>query len=236
MLTILPKSYQKPACHTAQAAVGLVKDMERAVERYSRGMGHLREKLPLPGPPQIVLVTHRRDTAVLGRPFPEAVIQSSPPWGSTIPAPASWDSLPSQEPDVSLPPLLWIAQGCTFGCCRGVLGPWTNPLKVLFSLSSRRGFYNLLALYQTIYTCFVCPKPACMCAQDMPLAGTVEDTIQLYLSTPLGPGTAQISHTVVQHFMKASLLLLSVCTTFAAHAHSEFSLYRQHVASHKGSQ
>lgn len=84
-----------------------MKDIEHAVERYSRGMGHLRQQLPIPGPPQVVLVTHRRDVAMLGRSLacPETVAQTSPSWGSSVPAPASWDLLPAQQLEVR--PTMW---------------------------------------------------------------------------------------------------------------------------------
>ena len=79
-----------------QAAMELVTEVERAVERYCQGMGHLGRQLPLPGPPQMLLVTHRR----AGAAAPEAVVQGQPSWGSTVPAPASWDAASLTSPEV----------------------------------------------------------------------------------------------------------------------------------------
>lgn len=83
-------------------------EVERAVERYSQGVGHLGRQLPLPGPPQMLLVTHRRATAAatLGgdSAAAEAVVHAQPSWSTSIPAPASWDTLPSDTPEV--PPLI----------------------------------------------------------------------------------------------------------------------------------
>ncbi len=76
----------------------LVTEVERAVEHYCQGMSHLGRQLPLPGPPQVLLVTHRRPAP--GAAPAEAVVQGHPSWGVTVPAPASWDSAPSADPQV----------------------------------------------------------------------------------------------------------------------------------------
>ena len=76
----------------------LVTEVERAVEHYCQGMSHLGHQLPLPGPPQVLLVTHRRPAP--GAAPAEAVVQGHPSWGVTVPAPASWDSAPSADPQV----------------------------------------------------------------------------------------------------------------------------------------
>ncbi len=78
----------------------LVTEVERAVERYCQGMGHLGRQLPLPGPPQLLIVTHRRPAeAAAGA--AEAVVHCQPSWGTSIPAPASWDAAaPPAFPEV----------------------------------------------------------------------------------------------------------------------------------------
>ncbi|EIE19775.1 hypothetical protein COCSUDRAFT_44590 [Coccomyxa subellipsoidea C-169] len=81
---------------TETAAMELVTEVERAVEHYCQGMSHLGRQLPLPGPPQVLLVTHRRPAP--GAAPAEAVVQGHPSWGVTVPAPASWDSAPSADP------------------------------------------------------------------------------------------------------------------------------------------
>ncbi|BDA46825.1 probable SEC14-like protein 2 at C-terminar half [Coccomyxa sp. Obi] len=121
--------------NTETAAMELVTEVERAVERYCQGMGHLGRQLPLPGPPQLLLVTHRRPAEAAGA-AAEAVVHCQPSWGTTIPAPASWDA--------------------------------AVPL--------------------------ASPEDAS--------AGGDEDVIVVYVTSPLGGGSAQISLPVVRHFLQ----------------------------------
>lgn len=95
----------------AQAAMELVTEVERAVERYCQGMGHLGRQLPLPGPPQLLLVTHRRPADAAAAGAAEAVVHCQPCWGTSIPAPASWDAAAASpsSPEVLLCPF-WMRQ------------------------------------------------------------------------------------------------------------------------------
>ena len=110
-----------PHAPRAQDAIDLVAEVERAVQRYSGGMGWLGQRLPLPGPPQLLLLTHRRVAGAHASAQPlggegaeggspgqegqppggaggEAVAHTAPQWGRPAPVPAAWDAALSQVP------------------------------------------------------------------------------------------------------------------------------------------
>lgn len=123
-LPVLWKSHTRRA--PVQAAGDLVGEVERAVERYSGGMGFLGQRLPLPGPPQLLLITHARTAGHLGGAQPlggdaagagvgggacsgapaEAVACAAPQWGAGLAAPASWDAAQDVRRPWSPPPVL----------------------------------------------------------------------------------------------------------------------------------
>jgi hypothetical protein len=189
--------------------------VERAVQRYSGGMGWLGQRLPLPGPPQLLLLTQRRvagphahaqplggegDAAgpapgqPLGSPGSalETVAHAAPLWGRPIPAPASWDATFAQVGLFLQMPIL---------CA--------SPKWSIFAPGQ-----PLVALQRVMR--YACRSTVAKNVRVLRLQGAgaaaasapaQEDVLQVHLTTPLGPGTAQLSQRIVHQFLKVRLPL-----------------------------